>query len=264
MWLAFLAGCRMYILIRNKVLQLSVHFLLGYFNKLELRVGKKKNVNIVLCASHTRRRDSTCKHNLNNSIFLRWETVACRFRDRQTLMPRRPNNGFHFSGNNYYRLEMKQQRSSDFLFSNYGNWQEQNCLITVGNLLLCLIEVTRFTLLHILLKTEAVYALAWPLPMVLRTASSLFSINDGQGQLEGQSRFQMISHFFTLPRSLRSLFPSPFLSFFSQSCCHSHLFPMAYSARLGIWAGQHPEAPQPQSRNSAGSFWNQGSNDATA
>lgn len=34
-WL-LLAGCRMYILIRNKVLQLSGHFLLGYSDKLEL------------------------------------------------------------------------------------------------------------------------------------------------------------------------------------------------------------------------------------
>lgn len=42
----FLAGCRMYILIRNKVLQLSVHFLLGYFNKLELRVGNGMGISL--------------------------------------------------------------------------------------------------------------------------------------------------------------------------------------------------------------------------
>lgn len=65
--LAFLAGCRMYILIRNKVLQLSVHFLLGYFNKLELWEGK--NGNIVLCASHTRHRGPSCKHNFEQLHF---------------------------------------------------------------------------------------------------------------------------------------------------------------------------------------------------
>lgn len=43
----------MYILILNKAPELSVNFLLGYFNKLEFR-GGVKNVNIVLCASQAR------------------------------------------------------------------------------------------------------------------------------------------------------------------------------------------------------------------
>lgn len=34
--------CRTYVLIRNKVLQLSLHFLLCYFNKLELQKNRKK------------------------------------------------------------------------------------------------------------------------------------------------------------------------------------------------------------------------------
>ncbi len=57
--------CRMYILIRNKVLQLSLHFLLCYFNKLERqKIGKIG----VLHYGPPPVCEPSLKHNLNNSI----------------------------------------------------------------------------------------------------------------------------------------------------------------------------------------------------
>lgn len=66
-----LAGCGMYILILNKVLQLSVHFLLGYFNKLELgecECGGSREYCIMYFPQ-------SCKHSLDNSIFFCTESV---------------------------------------------------------------------------------------------------------------------------------------------------------------------------------------------
>lgn len=54
-------------LIRNKVLQLSAHFLLGYSNKLELWGVRVRGTASIMCPPPTL--PLTRKHNLNNSIF---------------------------------------------------------------------------------------------------------------------------------------------------------------------------------------------------
>lgn len=100
------------------------------------------------------------------------------FRGRQTLMPQHPNNGFHFSRNNYEGSRTKTAQWWYVLFSNYVNWQEQKGLITVGDLFLCLVEGPIL---------NALCFCSWCFEQLL------LSISDGQGQLEGQSHFQMIS-----------------------------------------------------------------------
>lgn len=140
------------------------------------------------------------------------------FRGRQTLMPQHPNNGFHFSRNNYEGSRSKTAQWWYVLFSNYVNWQEQKGLITVGDLFLCLVEGPIL---------NALCSCSWCFEQLL------LSISDGQGQLEGQSHLQMIS--FPPNPAWFDAISSPFLRI--SNFYHSHPFP---TARLGIRADQNP------------------------
>lgn len=140
------------------------------------------------------------------------------FRGRQTLMPQHPNNGFHFSRNNYEGSRSKTAQWWYVLFSNYVNWQEQKGLITVGDLFLCLVEGPIL---------NALCSCSWCFEQLL------LSISDGQGQLEGQSHLQMIS--FPPNPAWFAAISSPFLRI--SNFYHSHPFP---TARLGIRADQNP------------------------
>lgn len=145
----------MYILICNKVLQLSVHFLLGYFNKLELRVGR--NGNIALCASCARRRGLPLQ--------TEFEPFSCDEKMWVAIS----------------------EEDADA-------WDFRKQLLEIRNKWSCLITVTNTSSLgvrsHTLLKAEALCTrllcdLSCALTLILivfRTASSLFSI-------------QMISYF---------------------------------------------------------------------
>lgn len=131
------------------------------------------------------------------------------FRGRQTLMPQHPNNGFHFSRNNYEGSRSKTAQWWYVLFSNYVNWQEQKGLITVGDLFLCLVEGPIL---------NALCSCSWCFEQLL------LSISDGQGQLEGQSHFQMISPPPSNPAWYAAI-SSPFLRI--SNFYHSQPFPTA-------------------------------------
>lgn len=92
--------CRTYVLIRNKVLQLSLHFLLCYFNKLERQkigeIGVLHYGPPPVC-------EPSLKHNLNNSISPRWESVACHCWTGQIFMNRLIMDSI-LSRNNNFRL----------------------------------------------------------------------------------------------------------------------------------------------------------------
>lgn len=166
------------------------------------------------------------------------------FRGRQTLMPQHPNNGFHFSRNNYEGSRSKTAQWWYVLFSNYVNWQEQKGLITVGDLFLCLVEGPIL---------NALCSCSWCFEQLL------LSISDGQGQLEGQ-RWLVSPQI--LPDLLQSLHP---FSAFPISITHIRSQQLVLESEpTRTHEEEEEEGARSQSSNGAGSVWNRGSNDGTA